>query len=90
MLIISDSFLPEGNAAAVHMSELEEYLHELGHEVILCTSASGALDASYQAEKLIKQVPNPWKRSKKIFTTCFRRNYICFYAWFCCTVFERL
>lgn len=65
ILIISDSFLPEGNAAAVHMSELEQSLDEIGHEVVLFTSASGALDARLRTNKIIKQIPNPWKRSKK-------------------------
>ena len=66
ILIISDSFLPEGNAAAVHMSELQKHYDGLGVETIIATSASGSLDLGNENLIKIIQFPNKWKRSDKL------------------------
>ena len=65
VLIISDSFLPEGNAAAVHMSELQQHYDEAGYMTMVATSAEGDLDFGRKHLKKIIQVPNKWKRSNK-------------------------
>jgi len=66
VLIISDSFLPEGNAAAVHMSELQKYYDDSGVETIIATSALGDLDLGNENLIKIIRFPNKWKRSDKL------------------------
>ena len=63
ILIISDSFLPEENAAAVHMSELQKFYDDLGAETMIATSASGYLDVGQKNLKGVFRFPNKWKRS---------------------------
>jgi len=63
--------MPEGNAAAVHMTELQKYYDELGIETIVATSACGRLDLGRKKLKKLIQAPNPWKRSNAYFLRTF-------------------
>ena len=55
VIIISDSFLPEGNAAAVHMSELQKYYDDVGIETVVATSSEGELNLGRKhIKKIIK------------------------------------
>ena len=66
ILIISDSFLPEGNAAAVHMSELQKYYDGFGVETIIATSALGSLDLGNKNLIKIIQFPNMERSDKSL------------------------
>lgn len=65
ILIMSDSFLPEGNAAAVHMTELQKFYDKAGVETFIATSAVGELDIGRRHLKSVVRFPNYWKRSNK-------------------------
>ena len=65
ILIISDSFMPEGNAAAVHMTELANKLSQLGHTIYICTSANERIRETLVHPAEVFQFKNPWKRSNK-------------------------
>jgi glycosyltransferase involved in cell wall biosynthesis len=65
VLIICDSFQPEGNAAAVHMTELQKYYDNNCIDTIIATSTTSIINVGNNNLITAIRFPNIWKRSRK-------------------------